>query len=146
MTTQISPPKVDVIEQVIVCRSAASREELEKVNLSEAGVAMRSSLSEVASHDLHGPVKASNPCAFVRFSSSKYVWHIRKSLDLGQLEPHWASSGACNPAAASLRSGLTPMWQTLGPTTLQGSLTSRYRNVNSERKLINACANRLVSD
>ena len=81
MTTQISPPKVDVIEQVIVCRSAASREELEKVNLSEAGVAMRSSLSEVASHDLHGPVKASNPCAFVRFSSSKHVWDIRKSLD-----------------------------------------------------------------
>lgn len=54
LTTQISPPKVDVIEQVIVCR-AASREELVKgKSFSEAGVALRSSLSEVASHDLHG--------------------------------------------------------------------------------------------
>jgi hypothetical protein len=54
LTTQISPPNVDVIEQVIVCR-AASREELVKgKSFSEAGVALRSSLSEMASHDLHG--------------------------------------------------------------------------------------------
>lgn len=121
------PPKADVIEQVIVC-GAASREELVKgKSFLKLRVALRSSLSEVASHDLHSPVKASHPCAFVRFSSSKQVWGYLEGPGLvaawvvgaSKLEPHWAWSGACNPAVASLRSGLNPMWQALGPTTRQ---------------------------
>jgi hypothetical protein len=65
-----------------------------------------------------------------------------KGLDLWQLG--WPVLRSSSPTGLGLELATLqlhhcgvawpPMWQALGPTTLQGSLTSRYRNVNSETK------------
>jgi hypothetical protein len=71
----------------------------------------------------HCPVKASHPCVFrdifflearMRYSEEARVvaaWMAGAS----KLEPYWAWFSSWNPVVASLRSGLTLMWQALGP-------------------------------
>jgi hypothetical protein len=118
-------------------------------------------------HDLHCPVKTSHPCVFVRFSSSKHVWDISKSLDLwrrvaSKLELHWAWFWSLQPCSCIIAEWPDPYVAGAWTTTLKGSLTesnvgfrlvrsklSRYCNLNSESKLadkINSRANRVMSD